>query len=252
MRSGRGDPGPGGLRSGGLGDHGHLDPAAQPDQPDRPDVARGVPHLGGRPRGGSPRPYDGPDPGPAAVEVLRARHRHRRQTVHGHQRPQRRTGATARQRRGPQPDDAAVGQWLRHPMAGGVGARPTRSDHRRDRSVRRPAHRPVTGLVAGRHRGGGAGRGRDRGLRGGAPQPAAIDRGRTNRRGDRGGPTGSPGSRTGSRGPRWADFRWRSTECSPKFSKRWHPRSLRPKRPAAQRNGCDGSSPTPATNCAPR
>ena len=47
--SGRRHPGAGGLRSGGLGGRGHLDPAPQPDQPDRPDAARGLPRLGAGP-----------------------------------------------------------------------------------------------------------------------------------------------------------------------------------------------------------
>ncbi len=60
------------------------------------------------------------------------------------------------------------------------------------------------------------------------------------------------GSRSGIRELRSAGFRWRSTECWHKFSGRWRPRNLPPKRPGIQRTGCDSSSPTPAMNCVPR
>lgn len=60
------------------------------------------------------------------------------------------------------------------------------------------------------------------------------------------------GSRSGIRELRSAGFRWCSTECWHKFSGRWRPRNLPPKRPGIQRTGCDSSSPTPAMNCVPR
>ncbi|EUA23058.1 HAMP domain protein [Mycobacterium xenopi 4042] len=54
------------------------------------------------------------------------------------------------------------------------------------------------------------------------------------------------------REPKWADFRWRSTECSRKSSRRWQRRNPRRKRRALPRSACDASSPMPATSCAPR
>jgi len=121
--SGRRDPGSGGLRSGELRDCGHLDPAAQLGEPDRPDVARRIPQLGAGPAAAIRSSYEARTPAgrprsstsaASAPTVLCLR-------------PS--TTATPNrrypeQRRGPQPNDAAFCQRLRYSVASCVGAGP--------------------------------------------------------------------------------------------------------------------------------
>ena len=62
-RAGRRHAGAGGLRPAGLRHRRHLDPASQPDQPRRPDVARRVARLGaGAAAAARQPPIEGPNP----------------------------------------------------------------------------------------------------------------------------------------------------------------------------------------------
>ena len=156
-RAGRRHPGAGGVRPARVRHRGHLDPAPQPDQPRRPDAARRLPQLGAGAAADAGAADRGTQPGPAAVELLRARRRSRRAHLDGGQRPRRRTRAARRQRRGSRAGHRRLDRPLGCSVAGDDGARAARrADHRRHRPVRRSVDGARVGLRAGRHRVRGA------------------------------------------------------------------------------------------------